>query len=281
LSGEKRICLAISEPNYGSDVANLTTNAVLSDDKNFFIVNGEKKWITNGCDADYFVTAVRTGGPAAGGVSLLLVERSDGLTTKPIKTAYSTAAGTAYITYEDVRVPVRNLIGKLNEGFMCIMYNFNHERWMIVCYCIAGIRGVVEESFKWVSQRKAFGKRLVDQPVVRQKLAHMVAELEAVHSWLETLTYQMTRMSYEETSLRLAGTMSLLKYQCTRVAHLVADESVQLFGGRGITQSGMGTFIERFHRTYKFGSILGGSEEIMADLGIKLAMKQMPSNAKL
>jgi len=161
------------------------------------------------------------------------------------------------------------------------MYNFNHERWFIVSYVIAGIRGCVEETFKWATQRKAFGKRLIDQPAVRQKLAHMVAELEAVHSWLETVTYQMCNMSYAAQGMKLGGTTSLLKYQCTRVAHLVADESVQIFGGRGITQTGMGRIIETFHRTYKFGSILGGSEEIMADLGIKLAAKQMPKTAKL
>lgn len=279
LSGEKRICLAITEASGGSDVANLQTTAVREGD--FFIVNGEKKWITNGMHAHYFVTAVRTGGPGMGGVSLLLIERSEGLETTPIKTAYSPAAGTAYVILEDVKVPARNLIGKLNGGFLCIMYNFNHERWMIVSYVIAGIRGVVEETFKWATQRKAFGKRLIDQPAVRQKMAHMVAELEAVHSWLETVTYQMTKLSYAAQSMKLGGTTSLLKYQCTRVAHLVADESVQIFGGRGITQTGMGRMIEMFHRTYKFGSILGGSEEIMADLGIKLAMKSMPKNAKL
>lgn len=279
LSGEQRICLAITEASGGSDVANLQTTAVREGD--FFIVNGEKKWITNGMDSHYFVCAVRTGGPGMGGVSLLLIERSEGLETKPIKTAYSPAAGTAYVIMEDVKVPARNLIGKLNGGFLCIMFNFNHERWMIVSYVIAGIRGVVEETFKWATQRKAFGKRLIDQPAVRQKMAHMVAELEAVHSWLETMTYQMTKMSYAAQSMKLGGTTSLLKYQCTRVAHLVADESVQIFGGRGITQTGMGRMIEMFHRTYKFGSILGGSEEIMADLGIKLAMKTMPKNAKL
>jgi len=281
LSGEKRICLAISEPKGGSDVANLGTTATLSEDGTHYIVNGEKKWITNGIAADYFVTAVRTGKDGMGGVTLLLVERTEGLETRPIKTAYSPAAGTAYVTYDNVKVPVKNVIGAVNKGFLCIMYNFNHERWYIVSYVIAGIRGVVAETFKWATQRKAFGKRLIDQPAVRQKLAHMVAELEAVHGWLETVTYQMTQMSYAQQGMRLGGTTSLLKYQCTRVAHLVADESVQIFGGRGITQTGMGRMIETFHRTYKFGSILGGSEEIMADLGIKLAMKSMPKNAKL
>ncbi|KAJ1553997.1 hypothetical protein HK096_005438 [Nowakowskiella sp. JEL0078] len=83
-------------------------------------------------------------------------------------------------------------------------------------------------------------------------------------------------MDYKEQSQRLAGPIALLKYQSTRVAHLVADESCQIFGGRGITKSGMGTNIEAFQRTYKFASILGGSEEIMADLGVRQAMKDFP-----
>jgi len=88
-------------------------------------------------------------------------------------------------------------------------------------------------------------------------------------------------MSYEEAAFELAGDVSLLKYSCTRVATLVADESVQIFGGRGITATGMGKAVERFQRTFKFGSILGGSEEIMADLGVKMALKKYPTNARL
>ena len=82
-------------------------------------------------------------------------------------------------------------------------------------------------------------------------------------------------------SMRLGGTMSLLKYYATRVASHVSDDAVQLFGGRAITAGGMGVMIERFQRTHKFASILGGSEEIMADLGIKMAQRTYPSNARL
>ena len=108
--------------------------------------------ITNGTFADYFVTAVRTGGPGVGGVSLLLVERSEGLETKPIKTSYS-SAGTAYVTYDDVKVPVGNLLGKENQGFRCIMHNFNHERWYIVAGANRASRLVVEECL-WAYQRE-------------------------------------------------------------------------------------------------------------------------------
>lgn len=83
-------------------------------------------------------------------------------------------------------------------------------------------------------------------------------------------------MSYDHQNKHLGGPIGLLKSFCTRSAHEIADEAVNIFGGRGITQTGMGKNIEMFHRTYKFDAILGGAEEILADLGVRQAMKQMP-----
>ncbi|KAJ3199408.1 hypothetical protein HDU82_000440 [Entophlyctis luteolus] len=281
LLGDKRICLAITEPYVGSDVANIRCTATKTPDGKFYIVNGVKKWITNGHFSDYFVTAVRTGGPGHSGVSMLLIERSDGLETKQMKTSYSSAAGTAYITYDNVKVPVENLIGKEGGGFPVIMFNFNHERWLIIAAVIRGSRLVTEEAFKWAAQRKVFGKPLIEQPVIRFKLAKMIAEVESVQNWLENITYNMTKMSYKEQSLHLAGPIALLKYQSTRVAHDVSDDAVQILGGRAITKTGLGSVVEAFQRTYKYGSILGGSEEIMADLGVRMAMKAFPKDARL
>lgn len=121
LRGEKIIVLAITEPYAGSDVANLQTVAKKSDCGKYYIVNGEKKWITNGIWADYFTVAVRTGGPGMGGISLLLIERGPGVTTKQMQCQGVWASGTTYVTFEDVKVPVENLIGKENEGFKYIM----------------------------------------------------------------------------------------------------------------------------------------------------------------
>ena len=117
LSGDKRICLAITEPDAGSDVANLTCEAKLSDDGKHYIVNGEKKWITNGIWSDYFTTAVRTGGEGMDGVSLLLIERGEGVSTRRMDCQGVWSSGTTYVTFEDVKVPVENLIGKENQGF--------------------------------------------------------------------------------------------------------------------------------------------------------------------
>jgi alkylation response protein AidB-like acyl-CoA dehydrogenase/predicted heme/steroid binding protein len=281
LAGRKRIALAITEAFAGSDVASLRTIAVKSADGSHYIVNGTKKWISSGTFADYFVTAVRTGGKGAGGISMMLIPRCEGVETKIIKTAYSSSAGTAYITFENVKVPVENLMGKEGGGFKMIMANFNHERWVIAVSVIATARVAIEECFKWATQRKVFGQPLMAQSVIREKLGMMVAAVETVDAYADLLTHQMNNMSYAEQNEQLGGPISLLKYQATRVAHLVADQAVQTFGGRAFTKGGIGRVIETFARTYKAGAVYGGSEEIMVDLGVRQALKSYPPNAKL
>ncbi|TPX69860.1 hypothetical protein CcCBS67573_g06737 [Chytriomyces confervae] len=280
LSGRKLVCLAITEPTAGSDVAGLTTQAVKTPCGKFYIVNGVKKWITNGTFCDYFTTAVKTG-DGRYDMTVLLIERGQGVSTETIKTSGSTSAGTAYVTFENVKVPVENVIGKEGRGFEVVMSNFNHERWIMCAAACSAARQVIEECFKWATQRKVFGKALIEQPVIRYKLGEMIAELESAQSWTDMTTYQMTKMSYAEQNKKLAGQIALLKYRCTRMVHLVADNSVQIFGGRAITRTGMGRIIENFNRVHKFGAILGGSEEIMLDLGVRQAMKFYPKNARL
>ncbi|ORZ12295.1 acyl-CoA dehydrogenase/oxidase [Absidia repens] len=277
LLGQKRICLAITEPYTGSDVASIRTTAKRTPDGKHFIVNGVKKWITNGVFSDYFSVAVKT----EKGITMLFIERDENVETKPIKTSYSAAAGTAYITFDNVKVPVENILGEEGKGFFVIMANFCKERWYICAAINAGSRGIIEDCFKWANQRKVFGKRLIEQPVIRNKLASMIADLEAVENWHENLTYQMSKMSYFEMATQLLGPVALLKFKCTRAAHNIADHASQIFGGRAITRTGMGKNVEAFHRTYKFAAILGGSEEIMADLGINQAMRIFPQDSKL
>jgi hypothetical protein len=97
------------------------------------------------------------------------------------------------------------------------------------------------ECFKWAHQRKVFGKALIEQPVIRAKIGAMIAANEALTHWLEHITYQMTKMSYKEAAMKLAGPISLLKYQSTRTSLMISDNAVQIFGGRGITRTGMGS----------------------------------------
>lgn len=278
LAGDKFICLAISEAFAGSDVMGIRTTATLTEDGEHYIVNGTKKWITNGMFADYFTTAVKTDM----GFAVLCIPRAcGGIETKQIKTSYSTTAGTAYVIYDNVKVPKRYLVGEDGLGIQIVLSNFNHERWVMCCSTIRAARALSEQVFLWTNQRKVFGKPLTSQAVVRQRLAMCISLSEAAQSWLESVTFQMTKMSYKQQALHLAGQIALLKSWSTRVSHEVADASSQTFGGRALTKSGMGKFAEEFHRTYKFDAILGGSEEVLADLGIRQALRFMPQDQKL
>ncbi|KAF7986403.1 hypothetical protein HWV62_31123 [Athelia sp. TMB] len=276
-SGKKFIALAISEAFAGSDVAGLKCKAVKTEDGKHWIINGTKKWITNGTFADYFTVGCKTDS----GLTVILVERGEGVDTKAIKTSYSSTAGTAYITFENVKVPVENTLGPEGGGIFVILSNFNHERWVMCCGSARAQRVVVDECLRWTSQRKAFGKPLNSQAVIRAKLALMIQRAESTQSWLENITHQMNNMSYKEQAQKLAGPIGLLKMYSTKSAQQTATDAVQIFGGRGITKTGMGKYIEHYHRTVPFDSLLGGAEDVLSDLGVRQAMRQMPKNAVL
>ncbi|KAH8816647.1 acyl-CoA dehydrogenase [Xylogone sp. PMI_703] len=274
LNGEKRICLAITEPDAGSDVANLTCEAKLSEDGKHYIVNGEKKWITNGVWSDYFTTAVRTGKEGMNGISVLLIERSaGGVSTRKMDCQGVWSSGTTYITFEDVKVPVENLIGKENQGFKVIMTNFNHERMGIIIQCLRFSRVCLEECVKYAHKRRTFGKKLIDHPVIRLKLAHMARQIEASYSWLENLVYQCSKMGETEAMLRLGGAIASLKAQSTVTFEFCAREASQIFGGLSYSRGGQGGKIERLYRDVRAYAIPGGSEEIMLDLSIRQSLR--------
>jgi alkylation response protein AidB-like acyl-CoA dehydrogenase len=272
LKGEKVSCLCITEPAAGSDVANLKTSAKLEGDH--YILNGEKKWITNGIFADYFTVACRTGGPGMGGLSLLLVEKTmPGVTTRKMKCSGVWSSGTTYITFEDVKVPKSHLLGKENKGFQYIMNNFNHERFAICAMTNRFSRVCLEESLKFAGKRKTFGKKLIEHPVIRWKVAEMARLTEATHQWLEWVTYQLCTMGHLEATVKLGGHTALLKVQCTKVFEYCSREACQIFGGLSYTRGGQGEKVERLSREVRAMAIPGGSEEIMLDLGVRQTSK--------
>ncbi|CEP09878.1 hypothetical protein [Parasitella parasitica] len=272
LAGTKTICLAITEPSGGSDVAGLQTEA--KDMGDHYLLNGEKKWITNGVYADYFCVAVRTGKPGFGGISLLLVEREmPGVSTRQMKCSGVWPSGTAYVTFEDVKVPKENLIGKENKGFKYIMWNFSSERMGIVIQANRFARVCIEESIKYANKRVTFGKKLIDHPVIRNKIAHMIRQVEATHAWMEILTYQANKLPPQLLPIRLGGPIALCKAQSTQTFEYCAREAAQIFGGLSYTRGGQGEKIERLYREVRAYAIPGGSEEIMLDLGVRQSLK--------
>ncbi|KAJ7931440.1 acyl-CoA dehydrogenase [Mycena leptocephala] len=274
-AGKKFVCLAITEAFAGSDVAGLKCSAKKADKG--WLVTGTKKWITNGTFADYFTVGCRS----ENGMVVLVIERGPGIETKTIKTSYSTTAGTAYITFDNVLVPFENTLGEDGDGLRVILSNFNHERWGMTCGSISAQRMIVEECMKWASQRKVFGKPLTSQAVIRSKLAAMISRVESAQAWLENVTYQMCHMNYSQQATHLAGQIAFVKMYATRTAQETAADAVQIFGGRGITRGGIGRHIEHYHRTAPFDSVLGGAEDVLGDLGVRQAMRKMPKNARL
>jgi len=273
LMGQKVISLNITEPSAGSDVASLKCMAKREGD--YYIVSGNKKWITNGIFSDYFTTAVRTGRPGMGGISMILLERETqpGISTKRMDCQGVWPSGTTYVEFDNVKVPLANLIGKENEGFKVIMKNFNHERWGFVVQANRFSRVLLEESWTYSNKRSTFGKKLSEHPVIRWKLAEMARLVESTHNWLENLTYQLCKMPKDEAMTTLGGPIALMKAHSSKVMEYCSREARQIFGGNGYTRSGLGEKVERLYRDVGAYAIPGGSEEILLDLSIRQGMK--------
>ncbi|OSS51643.1 hypothetical protein B5807_03857 [Epicoccum nigrum] len=281
LSGEKRICLAVTEPDAGSDVRNIRTTAEKSADGSHYIVNGNKKWITNGMFSDYFMTLVRTGGPGAAGLSMLLIPRSAGLRTRKLDVVAGPLSATTYVTFEDVKVPAEYLIGAEGQGFKQTMVNFNHERLWIAFQAIRGCRVALEDAFSWALKREAFDKTLIEQPVVRNKFGNCGRMVESLQAWTEQIIYELENLSDADGARLLGGTTALLKVEAGFVCKYVAEECLKIMGGLGLTKTGQGARIEAFYRAVPSYTVPGGSEDVLIDLGVREALKLHKQAEKL
>ena len=127
-----------------------------------------------------------------GGISLPLLIETEmaGVECKQMKCSGVWSSGTTYITFDDVKVPKANLIGEENKGFMYIMNNFNHERWALCVQANRFARVCLEESIKYGMRRRTFGKKLMEHPVIRWKVAEMARQVDATHAQLENVTWQ-------------------------------------------------------------------------------------------
>ncbi|MCG8689769.1 MAG: acyl-CoA dehydrogenase family protein, partial [Minwuiales bacterium] len=259
LAGEKISALAITEPSGGSDVANLKTTARLDGDR--YVVNGSKTFITSGVRADYYTVAVRTGGPGAAGVSLLLIEKgTPGFEQTPLKKMGWWASDTATLYFDDCRVPAENLIGEEGQGFRAIMLNFNPERLGLAAGAIAFARVCVDEAIAYARERETFGQRLIDHQVIRHKIVDMLQRVNASQAYLESLAW---RVQHGESPV---ADICMLKNQATTTMEFCAREALHVFGGAGFMR---GTKVERIYREVRVNAIGGGAEEIMRDLAAR------------
>ena len=257
LRGELIGALGITEPAGGSDVAGIGTTAHREGDH--YVVNGAKTYITSGIRADFVTTAVRTGGDGYGGISLLVIDKGlPGFTVSPpLDKMGWRASDTAELSFQDVRVPVSQLVGEENGGFLLIMRQFQSERLALATQAWAMAERALNLTMQWVKDRVTFGRPLSSRQVVRHKVAEMARQV-----WVAKTT---TRAAYEawlDTGDAVTE-VSMAKNTACAVCDFVVDEAVQLFGGLGYMRE---SEVERHYRDSRILRIGGGTDEIMNEV---------------
>jgi acyl-CoA dehydrogenase len=256
IRGEKIGALGITEPDAGSDVAGIKTFAKRVDGG--YVVNGSKMFITNGVRADFIVTAVKTtkeGGHH--GLSFLVIDRGEGVTSTAIEKLGWHASDTALIAFDDVFVPDENLLGEENQGFYLIMANFQWERLNMALGSVGGMQRCFDRTLEFAKERSAFGRPIGNFQVIRHKFAQMATTIEAGRS----LTYHGLRLFVDGIDAVREVTMAKLATQ--RAAFEVADTCLQIHGGAGYMKE---YGIERAARDARLGPIGGGTDEIMKEI---------------
>lgn len=259
LAGQKKIAFAVTEPGGGSDVSGFTTTAERRGD--VFLVNGGKTLISGALKADFLLTAVRTGGPGMGGLSMLLIETDrPGVTRGPVPGLQWYNRNNGWLSFENVEVPVSNLIGVENRGFAGLAGQFNIERFSGIAATLAMARTCIAEAIAFARERQTFGKRLIDHQAMRHKIVEMIQRLKAAYAFLDILVWRFSRGEAPVADL------ALLKVQATTTLEHCARESLQVLGGRAYTGANR---VERIYREARIFVIGGGSEEILRDLAAK------------
>lgn len=257
LAGEKIAALAVTEPEGGSDVAGIGTRAVRSGDS--YLVTGVKLFITSGVRADLVTTAVRTGGPGAGGVSLLVIERgTPGFTVSaPLKKMGWWCSDTAELRFDDVRVPAANLVGAEDSGFGQLMTQFAAERLSLAVQAYATAARCLALTIDWVRIRETFNSPLASRQVVQHKVAEMARQVDVAR------TYVRAVIDDWQDSGDVLARVAMAKNTAVAVCDEVVDAAVQLHGGMGYLRE---TEVERHYRDSRILGIGGGTTEILTDL---------------
>ena len=264
IRGEKISSLGITEPGAGSDVAGIRTTARRDGDE--FVVNGSKTFITNGPRADYIVLVVKTD-PDAGydGISLLIVDLKDddgnhveGFTvSKELEKMGMHASDTGELSFQDVRVPVDNLLGQEGKGFYHISWELQGERLVSAFGCVSGAERMFEKTLAYAKEREAFGRPIGSFQTIRHKFADMSTKIEAAKQFVFTTAWRFANGEYPVREISQA------KLYASQMVCEVADECIQIHGGYGYMKE---YEIERAYRDARLNRIGAGTDEIMLEV---------------
>ena len=255
IKGDVVTSVAVSEPGSGSDVSSLKTNAKKQGDD--YIVNGQKMWITNATQADYFCVLVNTSEDNPHRNKSLIIIPSDtkgvSIGDKIDKLGLRTS-DTAPVYFDNVCIPQRFRIGKEGEGFKMQMEQFQEERLFLSASILVAMDICIDKTIEYCKDRKAFGKRVIDNQVIQFRLSELKTEVESVRS----LVYRGCQNYVNGEDVTLLASMAKLK-SC-RLIREVADTCVQYYGGMGFTWENQASKLYRDGRLYSIG---GGTDEIM------------------
>lgn len=263
VTGEKIGCLCITEPFGGSDVGGMRTTAIKEGDH--YIINGSKTFITNGVYSDYLIVAAKTK-PELGnkGISIFVMDRdTPGISATKLDKLGWRASDTAEIAFDNVKIPVDNLMGDENEGFPYIMQHFALERLIMGVNAHARSEWALEYTIAYMKERHAFGKSISKFQALRHKVADLSSEVEMA----KTFNYVTAKRLNDGEYVVKEATMS--KLLSTKIADQVAYDCVQLLGGYGYMEEYP---LARNLRDSRLGPIGGGTSEILREIISKMVI---------
>lgn len=259
IQGKKLAALGISEPVAGSDVSAILTKAEKQGDN--YIINGSKTFITNGAYGDFITLACKT---SANALSLIIVDlESEGVSRTKLKKMGWHSSDTAEISFDNVKVPVANLIGKEGMGFYYLMESLQLERLVAAIMAVVGAEHTIDLTIKYLHERETFGKKLAKYQVIRHTLADLLTEVEMAKQMVYNTCWLFTQ---GETVVKEC---SMAKLYASELANKVADKCLQYFGGYGYMEDFP---ICRIYRDVRVGTIAGGTSEIMREIIAKIAI---------
>ena len=261
ISGEKIGCLCITEPFGGSDVAGMKTTAIRNE--NSYVINGSKTFITNGVYSDYLIVAAKTDlASKHNGMSIFIIDRdTPGISATKLDKLGWKASDTAEIAFDNVQIPLENLLGSEGKGFAYIMQHFALERLIMGINAHARAEYALDYAIQYTSERQAFGKTLDSFQALRHKIAEMASQVEMCKEF----NYSIAKRLNDGVYVVKEATMS--KLISTKMADEVIYDALQLLGGYGYMEEYP---MARLLRDSRLGPIGGGTSEILREIIAKI-----------